>query len=226
MKTLLLFFIPLFLISISSNSQCTRTANFQNGDYVVTGTSTLEFTIEGNKLLKIINLSTMSGPDLHVYLTNSTSITTSASDTPPSGTVDLGLLSGVMGDSNYMVPSEVNINDYTYVVIQCKEFNAFWGFSQLGAQQGGDCTSLSVADVDFQSTRFYPNPATDRIAFTSNYQNEMEVNIYNSFGSLIIVDEYVNPNKKEISTRELSAGIYFVEIVSDEKSLIKKLIIQ
>jgi len=226
MKRLLLFSISIFLISININSQCTRTGDFQNGGYTVTGVATVEFTLGGSKQLKITNLSTMTGPDLHVYLTNSTSITTSASNTPPVGTIDLGLLSSATGDSDYTIPSDVNLNDYSYVVIQCKEFNAFWGFSELGVQQGANCASLGVEDLDFQSTSFYPNPAIDKISFESLYLNDIEIKIYNSVGALLMANEYVNATRKEILLSNLKTGIYHVELLSGNKRMIKKLVIQ
>lgn len=231
MQAKLLTLIVLLLFTINLKAQCTRTAPFQDGGYVVVGMVTMGYTLSGSKMLDIgSDFSTMNGPDLFVYLTNSTSITTSSS-TVPDGTIELGLLTSsvvsgiVTGESTYTIPDNVEIDDYAYVVIQCKQFNAFWGFSQLGTQQGEDCSSLSVDDEVLNAITFYPNPAQDKIMFDINFQDELEIKIYNSFG-MKIKQENISRSKNEVFLDNISAGIYFVELISDGKKSVKKLIIQ
>ncbi len=76
-------------------------------------------TQEGEKLfVRFENLNTSNGPDLFVYL---------AKDLEDNGRpidfVNLGSLKANKGDSNYEVPSDVDINEYNYVVIWCERFS-------------------------------------------------------------------------------------------------------
>lgn len=232
MRLLLLTSVLLSLTTTTTvKSQCTRTAPFQDGGYVVTGNATMTYTLSGNKTLDIDSgFSTMEGPDLYVYLTNSISITTS-STTVPDGTIELGVLTSSLnngmyeGASSYTIPMDVSINDYAYVVIQCKQFNAFWGFSQLGTEQGADCSSLSVDEEKFKKINFYPNPTKDKISFNIYFQEDVQVNVYNSYG-IIVVESEINKIKNEISLSDISSGIYYVELISDRKKSIRKLIIK
>ncbi len=79
-------------------------------------------------------------------------------------------------------------------------------------------------DAQFQ---FYPNPASDFVTFNIDDINnaEMTLTIYSVVGK-IIRTETLRPNQKQINVRDLSIGIYMVEIKSDEGSKKQKLIIQ
>lgn len=226
MRTLLLSLLLITNVCYSVQAQCSRSASFQNGVYVVTGTATIEFTLTDDKELDITNLSTPAGPDLHVYLSNTTSITTGPSDIPPAGTVDLGLLPSEFGNHNFTIPSDVSIDEYDYVLIQCKQFNVLWGFSQLGTQQGADCASLSIEDVAFNATNFYPNPTKEIITFDSAFNDEIRVNVYNAFGARVVSDKTLKSNKEQVSVAHLISGVYQVELLADKKRLVRKLIIQ
>jgi hypothetical protein len=225
--SLLLFVSPIY-------SQCVRNGTFQDGLYIVTGSVTMEYTIGGSKLLKIgDDFSTDTGPDLYVYLSNSTDFTTGPSITPDD-VEELGLLTSlvidgiVTGASTYTIPDDVDIGNYKYVVIQCKAFNAFWGYSELGEPQGSACSTLSVEDEIFKSVSFYPNPAKNKfLNFDNNYfEDDIKVNIYNSVGHVIIKNENIKRGRHQFSLSNISSGIYFVELKSREGRIVKKLIVQ
>lgn len=194
------------------------------------GTVTLEYNA-GSKLLKIGNdFLIMTGPGLYVYLTNTIDIETDSS-TIPDGVEELGELTSavidgvVTGASVYNIPQNINIKDYKYVLIQCKAFNVFWGFSVLGESHGASFLALSVEDEFFNSISFYPNPANNNnISFETNFYDDIEVKIFNSIGTLAVKNESIGKNNGQLSLANISSGICFVELTSNRRRSVKKLI--
>ncbi|MDX3532944.1 DM13 domain-containing protein [Streptomyces sp. MB09-01] len=102
-------------------------------EHTTTGTATLVRLPDGSHTLRLDNLDTSNGPDLRVWLT----------DAPvKEGTagwrvfddgkyVSLGKLKGNKGDQNYMIPSAVNLADYSSVTIWCDRFDVSFGAAQL-----------------------------------------------------------------------------------------------
>lgn len=96
-----------------------------------------------------------------------------------------------------------------------------------GAQNGlafwSDEITLGVEDELFaRTTKIYPNPAVNHITVEGNQLNTGFVKIFNITGKLVkeVIDF------KDIDISELAAGLYFVEINSEGKKAIKKLIVQ
>ena len=83
-------------------------------------------------------------------------------------------------------------------------------------------SALSSNDFVLSKFKLFPNPAENQ--FTIQLQDNLElqkVNIYNSLGQFIS-----SPQKHIIKTSELSTGIYYVEIITNEGKASKKLIIK
>ncbi len=85
-------------------------------------------------------------------------------------------------------------------------------------------TSINDSDnIDF-SFSVYPNPAKNGLTISSD-SDLKAINIYNSIGQKVLS---LNPNQKDIhvNTSKLSAGIYFINLkTNDGISSIKKLIV-
>lgn len=88
------------------------------GDALVLGNGT------GQRFLRFENFATDNGPDLNVYLVDSS--TGDVSDY-----VDLGDLSGNVGDQNYEIPTDVDLAVYDQVVIWCVRFGVEFGRADL-----------------------------------------------------------------------------------------------
>lgn len=78
----------------------------------------------GQRFLRLQNFATDNGPDLNVYLVNSS--TGDVSDY-----VDLGDLKGNIGDQNYEIPSDLDLSVYDEVVIWCVRFGVGFGDARL-----------------------------------------------------------------------------------------------
>lgn len=99
------------------------------------------------------------------------------------------------------------------------------------------CLSCSKDDVGFceeQSTcnlQLYPNPISSELTveLLSNVRDSLAIRIYNIYGKEIIGQSYVlarGRNVYKIDLHDLTAGIYYANLKSEENSLTVKLIKQ
>lgn len=93
-------------------------------------TGALVIAVNGDeRFVRLEDLSTTNGPDLHVYL----------SANPFDGDdgqfdddfVDLGVLRGNIGDQNYALDPTVDLSAYRSIVIWCDRFDAAFGAAPL-----------------------------------------------------------------------------------------------
>ena len=81
-------------------------------------------TKDGNNILRLENFESTNGPDLHVYL---------ATDDNASDFVNLGKLKANMGNQNYDIPEETDLQKYNKVLIWCKTFGVLFGSAELSS---------------------------------------------------------------------------------------------
>jgi len=84
------------------------------------------------RFLRFEEFETDNGPDLNVYLS------TAGADAP-SGEfdddfIDLGDLKGNIGDQNYEIPVDVDLDEHSTVVIWCVRFGVVFGAAELSPQ--------------------------------------------------------------------------------------------
>jgi len=77
---------------------------------------------DGTQVLRFENLDVTNGPDLYVYL---------STDTTADDFVSLGKLKGNMGNQNYPIPENTDLEKYKTVLIWCQAFSTLFGSSQL-----------------------------------------------------------------------------------------------
>jgi hypothetical protein len=97
--------------------------------YTVTGTAATYQLEDGQRLLRLEDFESTNGPDLFVYLT-----VAGASDDDAAldaDFVDLGVLSGNIGNQNYAIPADVDLDRYDTVVIWCRRFTTSFGVADL-----------------------------------------------------------------------------------------------
>lgn len=218
MKKPLTLLIKSLIILLGFNSisaQCTRTAPFQNGNYVVTGTATMEFLTNGTKTLSFAGFSTMTGPDVDVYLSNSNNSNTGAvflADVNYSAT------------SQYTIPANININDYQYVLLWCTNFSQWWGFGTLSIANGADCNALSIEEGSINNISIYPNPTSDKVKISGLKNDSAEVRIFNTLGETVYQsNRHID---QDINVSNLNSGIYILSLSVEGRKTSRKLIIQ
>ncbi|MEE2931288.1 MAG: T9SS type A sorting domain-containing protein, partial [Bacteroidota bacterium] len=77
----------------------------------------------------------------------------------------------------------------------------------------------------------YPNPSRDifNISFTSEEVQSLSVRVLNMLGEEIIIEnmqQFIGEYTKVIDLNEYNKGIYLLEIITDQGTINKKLILQ
>lgn len=104
------------------------TGTFVSLDHDTSGTAAVLGDGSGQRFLRLEDLNTSNGPDLNVYLVNSS--TGDVSDF-----IDLGDLKGNVGDQNYEIPVGADLTVYDKVLIWCVRFSSPFGEAALQAAQ-------------------------------------------------------------------------------------------
>ena len=76
---------------------------------------------DGKRILRFTNFKTSNGPDVHVYLVAAKDASDSET-VKQAGFVEVGALKGNIGDQNYELSSDLDLNKYSAVTIWCKRF--------------------------------------------------------------------------------------------------------
>jgi|GEM_PF-2539372 len=223
MKKIIAFTVFVLLLSAQVVvAQCLRTGNFiSNGsDTPTSGSTSLIFNTNGTKQIQLgSNFSTPNnGPDIHVILCQT------ASYTPSTDLIISGVLTQITGAQTFSVPSNVSLNQYQYILIHCVQYNHRFGYASLGNPTGTSCSTLATSnfDSDFNTIRAFPNPTKDQLTFS--VQEDSKVMIYDSIGKKIGNNLNISRVNNSISLDSYPKGIYMVEVISDNKKSIHKII--
>ncbi len=94
------------------------------------GTVTIYRLDSGNRVLRLTDFHTSNGPDVHVYLTSAAKVNSNG-DVTNGKYLDLGTLRGNIGNQNYEIPANVDLNEFHSVSIWCARFHVNFGAAQL-----------------------------------------------------------------------------------------------
>jgi hypothetical protein len=88
---------------------------------------------DGTRVLSIENLSTSSGPDVHVWLSAADVVAGPGGNSTAgrAGFLDLGLIKGNLGNQVYEIPAGVDLTKYRSVELWCVQFSVSFGAAQL-----------------------------------------------------------------------------------------------
>lgn len=112
-------------------------ADFIDGEHGTTGRATVFRRSDGSRFLRIEDLDTSNGPDLHVWLTDKPSGGSCQGCRDSWGIYDddayvrLGELKGNQGSQNYEIPDSADLSAMRSVVIWCDRFNVAFGTASL-----------------------------------------------------------------------------------------------
>ncbi|MGH9923332.1 MAG: DM13 domain-containing protein, partial [Nitrososphaerales archaeon] len=108
----------------------TLTGNFVgagDGIHNAEGVARILAVNDGNtehRILRLENFKSTNGPDLYVYLSKD-------SRRISDGYIELATLKGNIGNQNYDIPDDVNLEEYSHVLIWCKQFSVLFGYADL-----------------------------------------------------------------------------------------------
>lgn len=99
------------------------------GRYSGQGTATIYQLEDGSRTLRLEDFETTNGPDLFVWLSGATSA--DPDDAHDVVYYNLGDLRGNVGNQNYDIPDDVNLDDYASVIIWCERFSTGFAAADL-----------------------------------------------------------------------------------------------
>jgi len=106
------------------------TGPFERAEHATSGQALVLELADGSRFVRLENLATSDGPDLHVWVT----------DQPSGGEwgsyddgryVRLGELKATNGNQNYSLPAEADLRGLTTVVIWCDRFDVAFGTAPI-----------------------------------------------------------------------------------------------
>ncbi len=103
---------------------------FHKGAHDTSGSAAIYHLADGKNVLRLSNFSTSNGPDVHVLLVTANDVMDNKAVTKDNS-IDLGKIKGNMGNQNYDIPANIDINKYHSVVIWCERFNVSFGAAPL-----------------------------------------------------------------------------------------------
>jgi hypothetical protein len=83
-----------------------------------------------------------------------------------------------------------------------------------------------ISDLGNLSSSIYPNPANNEITITSNEEGDAQLTILNTVGQAVYNSKSYFKNKKTIDCTQLANGIYFLKLEINQKTSVKRMIIQ
>jgi hypothetical protein len=241
MKTLLLSVLLSFTF-FQLSAQCSvQATNFGNNtittSYNVSGD--VSVTINNDNTITLAlgdNFRTAPGPDVRAYLVNSEGRSTAQlKELNPNDldNISFGLISCTR--CNPVIPSNgaqvltVNITDkditkYDTVFFYCLEFTSFWDLGSFTPFSSNNCSVLSTETISENNISIYPNPTTDKIFISNLESSNTQIRIFNVLGK--IVHQQKNNLENGISLSQFPKGIYMLQVVADNKTLSKKLVLE
>jgi Electron transfer DM13 len=106
--------------------------HFKGLAHETSGTAKVYPLPDGGNVLRLEDLHTSNGPDLHVYLVEGADASNDAI-IKAGRFVDLGSLKGNIGNQNYELPSGLDLDRYRSVSIWCKRFGVNFAAAPLAA---------------------------------------------------------------------------------------------
>lgn len=103
---------------------------FEDAEHGTSGVAVIRKLADGRRVLRLQDLDTSDGPDLHVWIT----------DQPSGGAwnsyddgryVKLGVLKANRGNQNYEIPADADLAGLTSVVIWCDRFDVAFGTAPI-----------------------------------------------------------------------------------------------
>ena len=114
----------------STPSDAPVSGTVARGDFIdrshpTSGTALVLADGEGRRVLRLEGFKTDNGPDLNVYLAAAPAEANAGQF--DDDFVDLGDLKGNIGDQNYEIPDDVDLERYRTVVVWCVRFSVAFG---------------------------------------------------------------------------------------------------
>jgi hypothetical protein len=118
--------------ALSAEPETLFTGKLEGKIHQTSGRATIYKTADGKEYLRLSDLTTSNGPDVHVLLTRAEDKALESEMVKGElDSVELGALKGNQGEQNYDLPTAADLNKYQAVVIYCERFHTIFGLAKL-----------------------------------------------------------------------------------------------
>ena len=109
-----------------------KSGEFRDGDrfHKGSGQALIYDLPDGSQVLRFEDLEVTNGPDLRVILTT-VADPDSSEDVHAAGYIELDKLKGNVGNQNYPIPADADVDSFKSVVIYCKPFRVVFAVANL-----------------------------------------------------------------------------------------------
>ena len=118
------------MASIEKEPIAVTKGSFKGLAHETKGLASIYQLADGKRTLRLTEFATSNGPDVHVYLV-STEVEKDNDVVKEAGFIDLGSIKGNIGDQNYDIPADADLNKYRTVSIWCARFGVNFGTAAL-----------------------------------------------------------------------------------------------
>lgn len=116
--------------ALPSAAEDATARGFDVTDERINGTWSIETREDGSYFVLHDDFSTKSGPDLKIFLSKQ-DVNKVRGRTATNNAVRVSPLKRSSGAQEYKLPDDVNLDDYTSVLIHCEQYSHFWGGANL-----------------------------------------------------------------------------------------------
>ena len=120
------------MASIEKGPITVTKGNFKGLAHETKGLASIYQLADGKRTLRLTDFATSNGPDVHVYLV-AAEVEKGNDTVKEAGFIDLGSIKGNIGDQNYDIPADADLNKYRTVSIWCARFGVNFGTATLGS---------------------------------------------------------------------------------------------
>ena len=138
----------------SSIAMPLSSGSFHSVAHDTKGTATIHKLADGKNVLRLTQFETSNGPDVHVFLVAAADATDSDM-VKQAGYFDLGSIKGNIGDQNYEIPADVNLEKYHAVTIWCNRFGVNFGTAPLAMKETQQTFTSQTEPVQMSTGMFH-----------------------------------------------------------------------
>lgn len=177
-------FMVLFCLGFTSmygqNLIAERTSPLMPELYQITGTAVFQEYDDGTKTLTLSdNFQTPWGPDVRILLGNSTST---------NGTVEivnLTTISHFSGGMTFDIPSNIDIEQFQFILFFCVQFQQFWASGEFGATTFFETTSCEPSGISGNGVSSFDICSNDASPDLINFSNDLAIAAGDNYAYLI-----------------------------------------
>ena len=126
----LLITTALVLFMSFSLAFAAESGKWQNQEFKVKGSWSIEQRADGNYLVISDDFKTRSAPDLKFFLSKN-SFDAINGKNATDGAVLISQLSSSKGGQSYKIPSNINVEDYQSLVLHCEQYSKLWASTPI-----------------------------------------------------------------------------------------------